>query len=273
MHSKDELTPFLLETFRRAKAELPKDIGSRLTSSDHVRNHGSYKTFFLFNVWDVHQADVLQRDHFCYCFGYHQSDVLKQRKNEGRTWFLHLWINTIRLYRSQAEIREILEKDVKKACPKGFTYKATERFVEAKMSFEFEKPLSQLPDFLAPQYVKLIGALHPVLLPIIDAFTQPLSKEERGEAILGRKRLYHGPASYPSPEKIREYTRSIPASWRPIILAKYDHECVLCKNPLSARTAHMDHIIPFSRGGDTRIENLRPLCAPCNLRRGNRDDV
>lgn len=271
MITKESLTPILLETFKRVKAKLPPELGGRLTSSGHVRNHGSYRTFYLFNVWDIHQADILSRDHFCYCFGYHGSEALKQRKNNGKTWFLHLWINTIRLYRSQQEIRQILEVDVRKACPKGFDYKATDRFVEAKMSFEFEKPLSELPDFMAPHYIKLISSIHPVLLPIIDSFTEPLTKEERRAAILGRKRKYYGPDSYPSRERIREYTRSIPASWRSQILAKFDNECVRCGTALESKTAHMDHIIPFSKGGGTTLGNLQPMCEPCNLKKGNRE--
>jgi hypothetical protein len=273
MHSKEALTPVLLESFRRAQAKLDPEIAGRLTSSNHVRNHGSYSTFYLFNVWDVHQADILHRDHFCYCFGYLGSDVLKQRKNNGKTWFLHLWINTIRLYRSQQEIRQILEIDVKKACPKGFTFRTKDRYVEAKMSFEFEKPLAALPDFLAPNYVRLIGAIHPILLPIIDSFTEPLTKEERRAAILGRKRKYYGPESYPSRERIREYTRSIPTSWRSEILTRFANRCVSCRAPLTVRTAHMDHVVPFSKGGGTTRENLQPLCAPCNLAKGNREDI
>jgi hypothetical protein len=271
MHSKAALTPHLLETFHQVKARLPEEISNRLDSSNHVRNHGSYRTFYLFNVWDAHQADILNRDHFCYCFGYHGSELLKQQKNDGHTWFLHLWINTIRLYRSQKEIRQILEIDVKKACPKGFTFKATERFVEAKMSFEFNEPLSELPEFMTPHYVRLIGAIHPVLLPIIDSFTEPLTKEERRIALLGRERKYWGPDSHPKRERIREYTRSIPPSWRPTILAKFDNKCVRCAASLTVRTAHMDHIVPFSKGGGTVLENLQPLCETCNLKKGNRE--
>src|SRR3954471_18903357 len=140
MHTKEALTPFLLETFERAKQKLPPDIGGRLTSSDHVRNHGSYRTFYLFNVWDVHQPDILHRDHFCYCFCYHGSEALKRVKNDGYTWFLHLWINTIRLYRNQAEIRAYLETELEPRCPKPFRFLATDRFVEAKLSFEFDSP-------------------------------------------------------------------------------------------------------------------------------------
>jgi 5-methylcytosine-specific restriction endonuclease McrA len=272
MHTKEALTPVLLKTFKNTKALLPKEISDRLTSSDHVRNHGSYRTFYLFNVWDVHQADILHRDHFCYCLGYFGSDALKDSKNSGKTWGFHLWINTVRLYRSQKEIRRILETDARKVCPRGFAFEATERFVQAKMSFEFDRPLSQIADFLTPHYVKLIGAFHPVLLPIIDSFTQPLTKEERRKAILGKKRMYFGPSTRPKMEKVREYTRSIPASWRPKILASFNNECVHCKTPLELSTAHMDHIIPFSKGGGTALSNLQPLCELCNLKKGNRHE-
>ncbi len=35
---------------------------------------------------------------------------------------------------------------------------------------------------------------------------------------------------------------------------------------------HIDHVVPVSRGGLTEPENLQTLCAPCNLRKGNRAD-
>lgn len=36
------------------------------------------------------------------------------------------------------------------------------------------------------------------------------------------------------------------------------------------RKAHLDHIIPISRGGDSRPENLQFLCAYCNYSKGNK---
>lgn len=40
----------------------------------------------------------------------------------------------------------------------------------------------------------------------------------------------------------------------------------------SAADLHVDHVVPWSEGGKTRIENLLTLCASCDMGRGNRSD-
>jgi 5-methylcytosine-specific restriction endonuclease McrA len=35
---------------------------------------------------------------------------------------------------------------------------------------------------------------------------------------------------------------------------------------------HVDHILPWSRGGQTKLSNLQMLCPTCNLRKGSRND-
>jgi len=57
------------------------------------------------------------------------------------------------------------------------------------------------------------------------------------------------------------------------VLSRDRFRCVLCGNspeldPLCR--LHVEHIFPFSRGGRTVIENLRTLCEPCNLGKGDR---
>jgi len=43
-----------------------------------------------------------------------------------------------------------------------------------------------------------------------------------------------------------------------------------CKNKITARDFDVGHNIPESKGGNTHINNLRPICRKCNLSMGNR---
>ena len=52
MLTKEQLTPHALELFRRIVAALPPEIGSRLRSNRRFVTHGSYRTLFLFDMWD-----------------------------------------------------------------------------------------------------------------------------------------------------------------------------------------------------------------------------
>lgn len=70
-----------------------------------------------------------------------------------------------------------------------------------------------------------------------------------------------------------ENRRDIRLGLRFRVLNRDKFKCVLCgEHP--ARNAecvlHVDHIFPWSRGGKTREDNLRTLCATCNVGRGNR---
>ncbi|MBI3782921.1 MAG: HNH endonuclease [Deltaproteobacteria bacterium] len=56
------------------------------------------------------------------------------------------------------------------------------------------------------------------------------------------------------------------------VLDRDSFRCVLCgRSPALERGAilHIDHVIPFSRGGPATLDNLRTLCQRCNLGRGN----
>lgn len=55
---------------------------------------------------------------------------------------------------------------------------------------------------------------------------------------------------------------------RQIIFKRDDYTCAYC----GKRGGHLtvDHIFPFSRGGDYRYENLATACFPCNRAKGAR---
>jgi hypothetical protein len=56
------------------------------------------------------------------------------------------------------------------------------------------------------------------------------------------------------------------------VMKRDKFKCVLCGMSPASKTGcelHIDHIVPWSRGGETVEENLRTLCSDCNLGRSN----
>ena len=255
-----------MEAFQLAKAKLPLSISERLKCSKHFKTHGSYRTLFLFNVWDTNQNAILDPEHFRYCLGYDPYNLW----GKGGDWYFSVWLNTTRPALNRDEIRSVLEKDIPNACPKPFKFKNHGRAVECIYCFDFDKPLLEFPRFIAPFYVKLINALHPILRPIIDTFSVRLSKAERSAAILSRKKEHYSHRPQSDKLAIKEYTRSIPKSWRAKLLVKHGSRCAICQCDLIKSKVHIDYITAFSRGGMAVLENLQPLCPPCNLKKGNR---
>lgn len=67
--------------------------------------------------------------------------------------------------------------------------------------------------------------------------------------------------------------RSIRLGLRYDVLHRDRFRCVQCgRSPATdpGCVLHVDHIVPFSKGGQTTAENLRTLCSNCNVGRGNR---
>lgn len=63
-------------------------------------------------------------------------------------------------------------------------------------------------------------------------------------------------------------------SWRLrfIVMRKDGFKCKSCgRSPAtdSSIVLHVDHIQPWSKGGETILENLQTLCSKCNLGKGN----
>lgn len=56
------------------------------------------------------------------------------------------------------------------------------------------------------------------------------------------------------------------AEWE-ALCAQYDYKCLCCGEykPLT-----VDHVVPVSKGGDSSIANIQPLCQSCNSSKGDR---
>lgn len=69
--------------------------------------------------------------------------------------------------------------------------------------------------------------------------------------------------------------RSISLSLRYKVLCRDHFRCVICgRSPAKEHSVelHIDHIIPWSKGGKNVEENLRTLCFDCNLGKGDKQE-
>lgn len=69
----------------------------------------------------------------------------------------------------------------------------------------------------------------------------------------------------------REQERAkMSARLRYLILKRDGYKCQICgRTQEDGVKLHVDHIIPVSKGGETKMENLRTLCEDCNLGKGD----
>lgn len=49
---------------------------------------------------------------------------------------------------------------------------------------------------------------------------------------------------------------------------RQDHKCAICGKTFTLDKMHADHVVPWSKGGHTTLENLQMLCRDCNLKKG-----
>lgn len=59
--------------------------------------------------------------------------------------------------------------------------------------------------------------------------------------------------------------------WLKNIGRQFECKCLVdwCQNTMNVFDFHVGHNIPESQGGETNINNLKPICARCNLSMGS----
>lgn len=60
------------------------------------------------------------------------------------------------------------------------------------------------------------------------------------------------------------------ANQRRILLVWQDFRCAICGEELT-KSYQVDHIVPFSAGGKTTLENLQALCLNCHKQKSSQD--
>lgn len=109
------------------------------------------------------------------------------------------------------------------------------------------------------------NALRSFISYINDDTVQMADDEDDGknnESISKDKIIYDG----------HKTKRDISDRLRYRVLIRDNCKCCICgaspaKNP--EIELHIDHIVPWSKGGETTIDNLRVLCSKCNLGKGD----
>lgn len=90
------------------------------------------------------------------------------------------------------------------------------------------------------------------------------------------KKANEGEASTRPENKVKVATHRTPRNinWRlrALVLMRDGARCRLCgANPSSGAILQADHIKPWSKGGETTLENLQILCVPCNIGKSDID--
>lgn len=132
--------------------------------------------------------------------------------------------------------------------------------------------IKQLPSEVGPKaYILRWGNWRNALKAFVDKVNSDLSEEESPNEqnitpIEYRKVITKIPAFQ---------RREIKIGLRFDVFKRDRYRCVMCgRSPSTSLDIelHVDHIIPFSKGGKTIAENLRTLCSHCNIGKSNKID-
>jgi hypothetical protein len=136
------------------------------------------------------------------------------------------------------------------------------------------KDMSEPPSTVGGKaYMRRFGTWNKALAAFVERVNQDGDPEEEQNLVIGAvetRAADHAPLPLVrSPEE----TRDIRLGLRFRVLHRDRFKCVLCGDHPAWNVEcilHVDHVIPWSKGGTTSEDNLRTLCETCNVGRGNR---
>ena len=108
----------------------------------------------------------------------------------------------------------------------------------------------------------------------LEAFVKYINSEEgsvNDDNIVDKETLVTHPITRSS-QKSHKTNRDINLRLRFKVMQRDNFKCCICgKSPATTPgvTLHIDHIKPWSKGGETTIDNLQTLCSECNYGKSN----
>ena len=111
----------------------------------------------------------------------------------------------------------------------------------------------------------------------LKEFVKYIYSEEQDQIKIEEETLFKGKEEENTSSKhlsikIRRTPRNINERLRFKVLKRDNFKCVYCgRSPATDSNIelHVDHIIPWSKGGETILDNLQTLCSECNLGKSN----
>lgn len=92
-----------------------------------------------------------------------------------------------------------------------------------------------------------------------NAYKRKWTKTPKGKALVQLK-------GYRRRALLKDIGTHTKKEWLDIV-KKHKNRCAICRKK---RKLTKDHIVPLTKGGRNTADNLQPLCAECNGRKGNR---
>jgi hypothetical protein len=134
------------------------------------------------------------------------------------------------------------------------------------------REMSVAPSIIGPKaYVRRFGSWRKALALFVEWVEASSAESDDRQS---RTAADTEPTSAPSVEP-RRGPRDISWGLRFKVMHRDRFKCVLCGDHPATNLnckLHVDHIVPWSKGGATAIQNLRTLCEVCNVGRSNRYD-
>jgi len=253
----EELTPVYLQIAEAVMARLPSAIVERLVWSRKAFRHGSKTDMILFNAWDKFQTG-LERNQFNYCLNYKPL----RPEDGGKIWLLQTRCNIKRIRKMSSGMRDAMRLELrrfKSACPAPFVPREDTQTVELRYTFNFERPLRQLPEIVVPLFSKLIETSHPVLIRAIDIFHGELPTTARSDSVgslVEKRRIVR--------KDLGDFSATPTTRMKPVIVARYDGLCAYCGKSVKEGDLEFHHLVFKRDGGKRRVENFAPLHVLCH---------